>query len=638
MSTTRTRRRPYSARTRPQRPTFSQELVLVVPNEAEIVEAELLEDNAPDISTNKALMKEALDALFSEDGSRLVPPPLAAVSPLHAVGPATEQQKRRAELLAMVNQVVQDHAQSKATGASYGSHLRAWRAWCAEENEPELPFDPQRVMEFIVYYAFERDEEGQAVRDDDGGLIPVVKANTVSQRLAALNKAAEYLGLPQPGKNPGVRLLMQGLRRLIGTGRRYEKDALDLARLEKCIAATSGATYHDVRARAAVLMRARTGATTGQLHRLHWTDIAPERSDQSQDLWQGPAVGLKITLAPTHRYGKPRTVTVRPHRNADLCLFEELRSLRQFGNRTTAEVFAHPEASEGLSGKPLTRQALHLIVLQAVGDASWDDLPTMNDRALATVLAEHKPADPLIQVRNTALLLTGFYTALRRSNLAALRWRDIEDQGKDPREGGVTVSVYKTKTDQEGTHKVKWLPQMPLTAHNTCPATAMRAWKAALTQALGRSPRPDEPVFVSLHRSGSLKRSKSGELLGISGEDICDTVQQLTFAAGLDKAPKKSVKKSKSSTGEREAARGKSNKRKAPHRRKYGAHSLRVGYVTECLTDDKLSIATVQAVTDHKSVGVLLDYHRRVNSAKRNPSRLLVNILAGDEEAVTGAE
>lgn len=633
MHPTKTRTRTHAGRPQRATSTFSQELVLVVPEEAEIVEAELLEGQPPDISTNRALMKAALDALFSEDGSRLVPPPLTAVSPLHETGPVTEQQKRKATLLAMVNQLVQDHAQSKTTGASYGSHLRAWRSWCTETDQPELPFDPQRVMEFIVHYAFERDEHGEAVRDDEGDLVPVVSAGTVSQRLAALNKAAEYLGLPQPGQNPGVRLMMTGLRRLIGVGRRHEKDALDLSLVERCIAVTSGATFLDARSRAAVLLRARTGASTGQLQRLRWTDLRAERGEE--DLWRGPATGLKVTLAPTHRYGKPRTITVRPHRNPDLCLVEALRSLRQLSQNLSDEVFTHPRGKASRAGKtlasqPLTRQALHLLVLQAVGDASWDDLPQMNDRALATVLAAHSPVDPLIQVRNTALLLTGFYTALRRSNLASLRWRDLDDRGTDAKRGGVTVSVYRTKTDPEGTRKIKWLPQLPPSTSKTCPATAMRAWQSALATALGRMPHPDEPVFVSLHRSGSVKRNQSGALQGISGQDICDIVQQLTVAAGLDEEPPAKNRKDAASTGIETTM---SNRRKPQHRRKYGAHSLRIGFVTECFTDNKIPVADVQAVTDHKSVGVLMDYYRRVNDAENNPARTLANLLASKESA-----
>ncbi len=69
-------------------------------------------------------------------------------------------------------------------------------------------------------------------------------------------------------------------------------------------------------------------------------------------------------------------------------------------------------------------------------------------------------------------------------------------------------------------------------------------------------------------------------------------------------------------------------------RHPYGAHSLRAGFITEALRDNKLSIEDVQDVTDHKSIQILLGYRREVNAAQRNGSRKLLHALGSSTDNV----
>ncbi|MBN8785393.1 MAG: hypothetical protein J0G98_20205, partial [Terrimonas ferruginea] len=55
----------------------------------------------------------------------------------------------------------------------------------------------------------------------------------------------------------------------------------------------------------------------------------------------------------------------------------------------------------------------------------------------------------------------------------------------------------------------------------------------------------------------------------------------------------------------------------------FGAHSLRSGFITEALTDDKASLAEVQDVTHHVDINVLADYRRYVNRRKTNATQRL---------------
>lgn len=558
---------------------------------AEVVEAELVGDVADLPSFNEVSVDHILDSFLNTRGW-LVPARLAELTDPGESATEAEHRLNRAKLL----DELRASAWADGTLANYGGHVRAWRAWCSDEGISALPFRPDAVANFLLDYAFVFNEQTEDFeRDADGGLLPAVTAGSVGNRVAALNLAAGFIGLPRPGDNPGIQELLRGIRRRLGTAPEHRKAALDLDRLNACLAAATGARYTAARTRAAVLARARTGATAGQLASLVWADVTLD------------AERVTLELAPAHRYGKACSIVIPAHPNADLCLAHALRQLRKMDVRL-GRVFARPpvttprrpsagtpQRSAGrASGGPMTRQALHHAVdAAATSVGGWEALPGLPDRELARLLDAECPATPLAVARDQALLLSGFWTAGRRSNLSALNWRDITDHGVD----GIGVRFRRSKTDQEGHGRTKWLPKAPPGSDKACPATAMCAWREQLTAALGRAPREDEPVFVQLTGAGTLKVHATGRPARLTGEGINDVVQRLVVAAGLTGKPKR---------GERNP---------------YGAHSLRAGFVTEAFRTDRLSILDVQEVTDHKTVDVLVTYRREVQAPTNNAAR-----------------
>ena len=538
----------------------------------EVVEAELVAE-APQPSLGAFGIDAVLDAFIDERG-RLVPARLAERLPLQ---PGMDMSQEKA--LSRARQLDQLRASAWADGTlvTYGSGVRAWREWCRQENVPALPFDPKQVADHLVDLAF-RWEGDQLLRDAFGQPVPAVTAGTVNNRLSGLNKAAEFVGLPRPGDNIGVRELMRGIRRTLGTDPSLRKSALDLKGVVRCLEAATGASLTSARNRAMVLLRARTRATAGQLARLHWADV--ELKTDSVDL----------ELAPTSRFGITRTVTVKRHRNPSVCLVRALMALQRISAQL-GYVLTSP------TGRPLTRQAIHLVVAGSAHGGAWSELPQLSDRELAVMLDTTCPVTPLAEARDRALLLTGFYTARRRSELSALNWRDFIDHGTD----GWEMKVRRSKTDQEGRGVTKWLPQADPSSDAPCPATALREYHAVLTASLGRRPDPAEAVFVALTSSGTVAHASGEGVVRLTGAGINDIVQRLTVAAGLA-AP-------------------------AAERNPYGGHSLRAGFVTEALRGDKLTVPEVQEVTDHKSVDVLMTYRREVNAATNNASRKLLGAL-----------
>jgi integrase len=100
-----------------------------------------------------------------------------------------------------------------------------------------------------------------------------------------------------------------------------------------------------------------------------------------------------------------------------------------------------------------------------------------------------KKQDRLIDWRNIALLQIGFFGALRRSELVAIRFSDLNFVSE-----GVEILIPRSKTDQTGEGQVCAIPWGDLVL---CPPTALKIWceKANITQGY---------VFRGITRSGQL--------------------------------------------------------------------------------------------------------------------------------------
>jgi integrase len=539
----------------------------------EVIEAELVDkagsfwsDISPDIAS------AVLDSFLDERG-RLVPAKSVPVGALPSEDAAARV--KRAQAL----DVLRANAWADDTLRSYGHGVRAWREWCLQEGVAVLPLTPQLVADHLLDYGFLWDGD-QVVLDENGNPEARVSMGAIEMRLASLNKAAEFIGLPRPGANEGLRELMRGMRRTLLTAPKNQKNAIDHDLLLRCLAATTGRTFVAARGRAAVLLRARRRLTAGQLAKLQWADVTISADE------------VILDLPPTGRYAVPVRLTVRAHpSNPQLCIVAALKDLRALSRGLDVRmdlVFSHSD------GEAMTRQALHTMVDKVLkGSGGWE-ADEIADRELGAVLARECPVTPCETARDRALLLTGFWGALRRSNLSALNWRDLIEHGDD----GIEVVMRKSKTDQEGRGDSVFMPHGEPTAGIPAPADALRFWRQEVTNALGRTPRGNEPVFMALTPSGKLKIDGDGHPKRLKGDAINEIVQRLTVASGI------------------------TSRVKAGERHPYGAHSLRAGFVTESV-EQGLSIPDIQSVTKHKNVDVLIGYVRKIDAKKHNASRKL---------------
>lgn len=170
--------------------------------------------------------------------------------------------------------------------------------------------------------------------------------------------------------------------------------------------------------------------------------------------------------------------------------------------------------------------------------------------------------------RDRAILVLGFASTLRRSELARLRYEDIRFERK-----GLAVMVRFSKRDQEG--KGRQIGVWAGGNKYTDPVRALKSW----IRHRGTWP---GPLFCRIQTGDTIKK------LPISGEAVNEVVKRLVTAAGLDPTL-------------------------------YGTHSLRAGGVTASAQLGR-SDQEIMALSGHRSAKVMQMYVRPVRLfAGRNP-------------------
>ena len=209
---------------------------------------------------------------------------------------------------------------------------------------------------------------------------------------------------------------------------------------------------------------------------------------------------------------------------------------------------------------PLTLELLRDMIAELRAEMS--DAPTAAKRLRAA--------------RDRAILLIGFAGAFRRSEVAALRHKDVTFVDK-----GVDIFLRKSKTDQEGVGRSVPIPKGVNAV--TCPVIALREWMAAFDDKGG-------PIFVEIDRIGRLCQRPGDE--GLSGHAVAKMVKDRT---GLN---------------DEEMAR-------------FSGHSMRAGIITAAAEAGR-DIFEMMETSRHKDADTLLEYVRSAKRFERAASRGLL--------------
>ena len=163
-----------------------------------------------------------------------------------------------------------------------------------------------------------------------------------------------------------------------------------------------------------------------------------------------------------------------------------------------------------------------------------------------------------IGVRDRALLLLGFASAMRRSELVGLDASDIT-----VRKEGLAVTIRRSKTDQEGIGRQVAICYGSDPA--TCPVRAVKGWMAMVGK--------DGPLFRSVNKGGAIQQKGR-----MHPSSVALIVKRAAEAAHLDPAL-------------------------------YAGHSLRSGFATTA-AHNGASESAIMRQTGHRSVQVVRGYIR----------------------------
>lgn len=209
-------------------------------------------------------------------------------------------------------------------------------------------------------------------------------------------------------------------------------------------------------------------------------------------------------------------------------------------------------------------------VKRRLGTASHGAKSAITMDELPRLIAQIDRSTPLGQ-RDAALILLGWHAALRRSELAALRWNDL---AKAP--GGIAVTIRRSKTDQEGAGQVVGVESV---GDDLCAVAALAEWRKASRE--GQA--DDGPIFRSFETNGRLTHAR------LSAKSVAAVVKRYGEAAGLDP-------------------------------RKLGGHSLRSGFVTEAYRRHAGDVE-IMGTTRHKNATMLERYRREADPVAHGASR-----------------
>ena len=163
-------------------------------------------------------------------------------------------------------------------------------------------------------------------------------------------------------------------------------------------------------------------------------------------------------------------------------------------------------------------------------------------------------------VRDRAMILIGFASAMRRSELASLDADDVEETGR-----GLLITVRRSKTDQEGRGRQIAIPN-GRTRH--CPVVALAEWLALAKIEAG-------PIFRSVNKHGQISDQR------VTGQAVSHVVKARLLAAGYEAD-------------------------------QFSGHSLRAGFATSAAMAGSPS-HKIRETTGHRSEASLARYIRQAD-------------------------
>lgn len=276
---------------------------------------------------------------------------MATDPPRTAAAPPGEPSPRLSETA----RTYASQALAAATRRAYGSHLRAWDAWCQARDVPAAPAAPSLVANHLAELAGRR------------------AYVTLTSRLSAIAQAHALLRLPFDRDDPELRKTLQGIARSHGTRPRRQAAPLlteDVIRIAGCC---GGARRGD-RDRALILLGFAGAFRRAELVAIHVADLR-----------FGPH-GLSVFLprSKADQTGEGSTVHIGANPLAAHCPVAAVRAWLAVSGITQGCVFRRISRDDAIGRDGLSTESVRLILKDRAWEAGWrgDDLARITPHSL----------------------------------------------------------------------------------------------------------------------------------------------------------------------------------------------------------------------------------------------------------------
>lgn len=305
-----------------------------------------------------------------------------------------------------------------------------------------------------------------------------------------------------------------------------------------------------------------------------WAGFAAWSQSQGVDLPECDGDTLDL-VAPVPPMVVKAYIADRQHDLKSATITRHLSAIKHFHNEAGwVSPTDHPSVRKSLAG--LTRK--HKYTPRQAGPLRLYDLqPVLPD------------GDDVKAVRDRALLLWGFWSALRRSELVAMTVEAVEYL-----DAGAVFLIPFSKTDQTGAgarvavnhqHSTVCDRVAECRGHAPCPVCALRRWLKVAGIKTG-------PIWRGVDRHGNVRDD------ALTAQSVSLILKDALEAAGANPA-------------------------------KYSAHSLRSGFVST-MDEHDVPRAAIRAVTRHKSEAVMDSYGRPDRLLRDSAGAWLSKSFGGD--------
>lgn len=258
--------------------------------------------------------------------------------------------------------------------------------------------------------------------------------------------------------------------------------------------------------------------------------------------------------------------------SAYLSYLAELRTVSTITRALTSINKAHE-----IAGHPPVRDQLVKATLRGIKRSRGISTGKAKGISYGEIVKMANLCEPtFIGIRDKAILLIGWASAMRRSELVSLNIEDI-----DFNERGVLIRVSRSKTDQEGKGTTI---AIPCSESKPCPVTALHN---LLMRYDAETRTPKSPVFRRIGKGGNHYWYMKNKGSRLGDRMISLVVKKYAGLAGLQSS-------------------------------KYSAHSLRRGLATEA-GSRQIPERIIARHTRHHSIDVLRTYIEEGNVWEENP-------------------